>query len=105
MQVLPQQITIAPPAPAALLGVASGTQVPGNLGGGGAAANLPPGFNPSVLSGMNPAAFCQYMNLAFSQTGLNKDQYLAQIKQVAAFVPGSSKAEIDQLIQMIEACP
>ncbi len=105
VQLLPQQITIAPPASAALLGVASGTQVPGNLGGGGVAANLPPGFNPAALSGMSQAQFCAYMNIAFAQTGLNKDQYLAQIQQVAAFVPADSKAEFDQLIQMIGACP
>jgi hypothetical protein len=53
---------------------------------------------------MGQAQFCSYMTQALSQSGMSTSQYIAQMKQVEAFVPADSKADFEQFLQMIAAC-
>ncbi len=112
VSVLPVEITIAPPANdeairqanAQPVATAVPTVAPTQAGGGLAGAQLPGGINPAIFSGLSQEAFCRYIGTAFSQAGITKDEYIAQMQQVSAYVPADSRAQFDQFLQMLSAC-
>lgn len=105
VQVLPEPITVAPPLSEEDL-QAEPTHTPGDGGmPGGDMGMLPiPGGDASGFEDMDPALFCQYMNIAFQQMGMTKEDYLAQIQPVLGMIPAESRAEFDAFLGMLEAC-
>jgi hypothetical protein len=95
VEMLPERITIAASATdQQILAVnSSGSTVPGV------------GDNLSTLAGMDPAAFCPYLTEALAAAGMTRDQYLAQLQQAMDFVPADSREGLEQVEQMISACP
>ncbi|MBI1256625.1 MAG: SH3 domain-containing protein [Chloroflexi bacterium] len=95
VQVLPEAITIAPPA----------TAEPDASSGGMDFSNLSiPGVDTSGLDGMDVATFCKYMNDAFAQEGVSSAMMLQQMQMVRGFVPADQRAEFDQFIALLKAC-
>ena len=108
IQDLPDAITIAPPASEAAIAAANRPDAPTARPaspGGGTTGSIPgiPG-DLSMLNGMSQAQFCGYMNQVFAQSGMTISQYVAQIQQMASFIPADSKAEFDQFIQLLQGC-
>lgn len=95
IELLPEQITIAPPMTAEDLA----TPTPA-----GSAAGALPGMDMSAFEGMDPTLFCNVMNQVFSQSGMSKDDYIALINQSRAFVDAQSQADFDQFLAMLQAC-
>src|SRR5262249_5273779 len=108
VQVLPEAITIAPPASAAQLQpTAEPTHDPSGDNGGFPGRDMGltiPGGMGDAFEGMDPALFCSYMNMAFDQMGMTKDDYLAQIQPMLGMIPADSRAEFDAFLGMLEQC-
>ena len=95
VQVLPDAITIAPPAT---------VEAPSAPGTGDLSGLNIPGLDTSGFGGMSEAQFCAAVGQAFSQSGISISEYLTQIQQVQAYIPADSKAQFDQMIQMLKGC-
>ena len=95
IQVLPEAITIAPPA----------TAEPDSSSGALDFSNLNiPGVDTSGLDGMDLAMFCKIMNDAYAQEGVSSEMMLQQMEMVRGFVPADQRAEFDQFIALLKAC-
>jgi hypothetical protein len=94
IQVLPEAITIAPPATVEPHSSASGDMSGLNI----------PGLDTSAFGGLGSAQFCQYMTLAFSQMGMTKDEYLQTIQPVMGFIPADQREEFNQFLAALQAC-
>lgn len=97
VQALPEPITIAPPLSPDEIQPADGASFPGG--------GLPGGFDPSQFSGLGQAQFCAIMNQVFSEADMSKDDYLALMQQYSSFIPADSRADFDQFLQLLGACP
>ncbi len=96
IEVLPQQITVAPPLTPDQI---EPTQAAG-VGGG-----FPGGFDPSMFSGLSASMVCQMLVPALSAEGMSISEYISLMQQYSAMVPADSRAQFDQFIQMLSACP
>ncbi len=103
VQVLPQQITIAPPATQAQILTANG-QMAASQGVTGFNGNSPIPGNLSSLTGMDQALFCATMKQAFANSGMTLQQYMAMMNQYKAYIPAASQAEFQQFEQMLQGC-
>ena len=95
VEVLPEQIEIAPPA--------SPDDDDGNDQGG------PPGGDP--FAGMSADMFCAMMGQMLAQEGMDQGQYMAMVReamaQLAALgyaIPADSQAGLDQFMAMLAEC-
>ncbi len=106
IDVLPEEITIAPPASDAAIQAANAEPTPeptqsAGLPGDGAMLG---GLDPTLFEGMDQALFCQYLGTAFAEAGITVEEWLAQIQQMSGVIPADSRADFEQMIQMISAC-
>ncbi|MBZ0300448.1 MAG: SH3 domain-containing protein [Anaerolineae bacterium] len=101
VRALPDSITIASPATDAQIQALTrrGTTPTGP------SAPAAPGGDFSALAGMDPSLICPYLDQALAASGMTRDQYLATLRQAMAFVPADSRAGLEQVEQMITACP
>ncbi len=102
VQVLPQTITIAPPASMAQITLANQTtsDQSSNLPLGGAFQPV----DPSLYTGMSQAAFCAIMNQAFGSTGMTPQQYIDMMQQYAGMIPANQRADFDTFLTMLQGC-
>ena len=106
IDVLPEEITIAPPASDAAIQAANAEPTPeptqsAGLPGDGAMLG---GLDPTLFEGMDQALFCLYLGTAFAEAGITVEEWLAQIQQMSGVIPADSRADFEQMIQMISAC-
>ncbi|MBI5667075.1 MAG: SH3 domain-containing protein [Chloroflexi bacterium] len=97
VEVLPEEIAIAPPVEEQALEQAS--QPPPPAGG---AVDL---NNPAALAGMDLTLFCQMMDQALAEAGMSRAEYLAMLNQVKGMMPADSQAGFQQIEQMLNQCP
>ncbi|MDX2136447.1 MAG: SH3 domain-containing protein [Chloroflexota bacterium] len=102
IEVLPREIVIAPPADEAAL--AEGGTSGGGTGGSGL-VGVVPGFDPSMLGGMDLATFCAIMDQSLAEAGMSRAEYLALLQQIRGMVPAADAADFDQFIALLSACP
>lgn len=96
IELLPEQIEIAPPAEPT-------EETDGNGSGG-----FPGG---DMFGGMDPAFFCMMMDQQFAQEGMSREEVMAEVQeamaQLAAMgyaLPGDSQAGIDEFMAMMAQC-
>jgi len=104
IEVLPREIVIAPPADEAAL-ANGGTSAGGDAGGGSGLTGVVPGFDPSMLGGMDLATFCAIMDQSLAEAGMSRAEYLALLQQIRGMVPPADAADFDQFIALLSACP
>ena len=105
IQVLPQEIVIAPPAAAEALVEAETLTGTGGSAGGSGLVGFVPGYDPSMLGGMDTAAFCAIMDQTFAEVGMSRADYIAMVDQVRGFIPAEAMGELDQFIALLSSCP
>jgi hypothetical protein len=104
IEVLPREIVIAPPADEATMTPDDGDAGSADTGGSGL-VGIVPGFDPSMLGGMDLATFCGIMDQALAEAGMSRTDYLALLQQIRGSVPAESAADFDQFIALLSACP
>jgi hypothetical protein len=103
VEVLPSEITIAPPADEAAL--AANERGSGSAGGGGSLAGVIPGFDPAMLQGMDLATFCSLMDQSFAEAGMTRAESLSMVQQMRDLIPADQIADFDAFIALVSACP
>lgn len=100
IEVLPQTITIAPPLTEEVLAETG----EGASDGGSGLVGVVPGFDPSMLGGMDLATFCGIMNQAFGDAGMSRAEYVASVEQMRGFMPAEAMGDLDQFIALLNSC-
>ncbi len=95
VDILPQQIAIAPPA----------TQEPSDNG------SQPPSPGGDMFGGMDPAIFCMMMSQQLAQEGMSQEEMMAQMRDAMAQLaaagyafPAGTMDSLDQFMAMMEQC-
>ena len=104
VQVLPQAITIAPPATADQIAAANQTAATSEPAAGFPIGGAFQPVDPSLYTGMSEAAFCAVMNQAFGATGMTPQQYIDMMKQYRGVVPANQRADFDTFLTMLQGC-
>jgi len=101
--VLPREIEIAPAADEQTIADA---QEPDEDSGGIPGVGLPGGIlDFTGMEDIDPAIFCTMFDQIISSADMSLDQYISLIRAAIIAVSPADRAEIEQFITLLEACP
>lgn len=96
VNLLPETISIAPPADEAAIEQANQASSPAGP------VDL---TNPYALAGMNLTLFCQAMDQALAEAGMTRADYIGMLNQFMGMTPADTQAMFKQIEQMLNQCP
>jgi hypothetical protein len=105
IEMLPREIVIAPPAEAEAFVETEGLAGTGGSSDGSGLVGIVPGFDRSMLGGMDLTTFCGIMDQTFAQVGMSRADYVASVQQMRGFMPAEAIGDLDQFVALLSSCP